>query len=403
MNKNRRNLVLVVAGLIVLLGAIFLFISQGVFRSVTGQSYLSQRISQAESREKNFILDISETTLEESQIERWGNFVPYSPDQSEFIHTQPEGGISMDEAAQIGARYLYDFLGVSIEGMFVEMYFSNFQEDGGTWTGLVREDRESPVREVKYEFHISGENGWPLGLISNFSQKTGEFDIWIQQLVALEGLETTELEPLGEEDRQALTLLAQQVAELQFGTGQVMELRLEGRQAGLRNIITFTARDRDGAMISIEILEESQELRAIFYRFRNPEEEKELTQYWVEGGVRLPEWAEVGTLSLPNGTEVTLYDQQQDIRFYAGRLEPYHLTMEEAVLKAVEFIENDFDFVFDQEGFSFNMFLEQFSSEITWQGSLVDDQNNELFIFGIDPLTGRSRYIISTFSRLPLG
>jgi len=48
------------------------------------------------------------------------------------FHTIPASAMSMEEAAQVGAEYIWDVFGVSVDGMYVTMFYS-------AWQGHVRE------------------------------------------------------------------------------------------------------------------------------------------------------------------------------------------------------------------------------------------------------------------------
>ena len=63
------------------------------------------------------------------------------------IFPQPAAALSMQEAADLGAHYIWDVFGVSIEGMYVEMHFADHERQTTTWwTGLVFiEDPANPT------------------------------------------------------------------------------------------------------------------------------------------------------------------------------------------------------------------------------------------------------------------
>ncbi|MCL2837956.1 MAG: hypothetical protein FWE04_02665 [Oscillospiraceae bacterium] len=66
----------------------------------------------------------------------------------------PESAISREEAAQIGAQYIWDVFGASIDGMYVQMSYSDWESSSRTqWSGLVGSSPEA--------FDFESENwGW---------------------------------------------------------------------------------------------------------------------------------------------------------------------------------------------------------------------------------------------------
>jgi len=72
------------------------------------------------------------------------------------IFPQPAAALSMQEAADLGARYIWDVFGVSIEGMYVEMHFADHERQTTTWwTGQVFiEDPANPT--LRYIDHPNG-------------------------------------------------------------------------------------------------------------------------------------------------------------------------------------------------------------------------------------------------------
>jgi hypothetical protein len=72
------------------------------------------------------------------------------------IFPQPAAALSMEEAADLGARYIWDVFGVSIDGMYVEMHFADHEWQTNTWwTGLVFvEDPANPT--LRYIDHPDG-------------------------------------------------------------------------------------------------------------------------------------------------------------------------------------------------------------------------------------------------------
>lgn len=92
----------------------------------------------------------------------------------------PAVAMSMEEAAQIGARYIWDVFGASIDGMYVEMFFSAHPSQSRSyWSGAVREEAfvyEYVMRDnltirahndaVLYQFRIDAVTGMRVDIIS---------------------------------------------------------------------------------------------------------------------------------------------------------------------------------------------------------------------------------------------
>ena len=62
----------------------------------------------------------------------------------------PAGAMPMEEAAQIGARYLWDVFGVDIDGMHVLMLYADcwMRPSAGRWTGIVYRTEEESIANV---------------------------------------------------------------------------------------------------------------------------------------------------------------------------------------------------------------------------------------------------------------
>jgi hypothetical protein len=57
-------------------------------------------------------------------------------------HPVPASALSMEEAAQIGARYIWDVFGTSIDGMYVRMFYAAHSSHSRTyWHGIVHAER----------------------------------------------------------------------------------------------------------------------------------------------------------------------------------------------------------------------------------------------------------------------
>ncbi|MCL2202082.1 MAG: hypothetical protein FWB75_08965, partial [Oscillospiraceae bacterium] len=90
----------------------------------------------------------------------------------------PENILTMDEAAQIAARYIWDVFGACIDGMYVQLMYSNWPGvSRAYWNGTVASsaellDRTSDDFEFKYFFFIDAETGMRVN-ISNATGRRG--------------------------------------------------------------------------------------------------------------------------------------------------------------------------------------------------------------------------------------
>jgi len=96
--------------------------------------------------------------------------------------TIPAVAMSMEEAAQIGARYIWDVFGASIDGMHVEMLFGAWPSQSRTyWQGIVRaeafdlesarynrEARTAVNDAILYRFSIDAVTGMRVDITSSY-------------------------------------------------------------------------------------------------------------------------------------------------------------------------------------------------------------------------------------------
>ncbi|MCL2217609.1 MAG: hypothetical protein FWB91_11410 [Defluviitaleaceae bacterium] len=78
---------------------------------------------------------------------------------SQHYHAIPAAAMSMEEAAQIGARYIWDVFGTNIDGMYMQMMFAAHASQTNTWwTGTVYvEHPDNPTQNYIVDVHGSGE------------------------------------------------------------------------------------------------------------------------------------------------------------------------------------------------------------------------------------------------------
>ena len=82
--------------------------------------------AQHEQSSEGFVMP-SLVIFENRRSEQW----------SSEVREKPPYALSMDEAAFIGAYYIWDVLGINIEGMYVQMHFINNTRTGLFWYGPI--------------------------------------------------------------------------------------------------------------------------------------------------------------------------------------------------------------------------------------------------------------------------
>jgi len=100
--------------------------------------------------------------VKETMVHRWGW-------GSERANERSETALSAEEAAQIGAQYIYEMFGECIDGATVQMTFNgHMQHRGrpGVWTGVVGDgftpegvEFEMPLGLLRYIFMLNAETG----------------------------------------------------------------------------------------------------------------------------------------------------------------------------------------------------------------------------------------------------
>ena len=187
---------------------------------------------------------LAETQTEDSGIlpeEQIDDNVFVSPTltvlESEHSLTVPAHALSMDEAVQIGVRYIWDVFGTTLDGRYLRMWFANHDSQSNTWWGgsVTSENPIVPdyVEEhpsVEYMFIIDGVTGeridilhmsetprsfeWPHSDSDEFREvmanrtalvEAGWFDMDIDEQIALSDISQERLDLYTE----AATILAQ--------------------------------------------------------------------------------------------------------------------------------------------------------------------------------------------------
>jgi len=211
-----------------------------------------------------------------------------SPDQ--HFHSIPASAMSMDAAAQTGARYIWDVFGASIDGMYIQMLFAAHSSQINTWwVGNVFAENPSnptqnyfihPTTDEKialpvYHFVINGITGERIdvrymgqqGRVTSMLHGSGNagnarmamalveagwFDMDIYEQLVLAGISDNMLE--------SYMQTATRLAQAQFNTSGVSNVQLVGLVAngmadGVVDIgaLNFIASDNAGREASISI------------------------------------------------------------------------------------------------------------------------------------------------------
>ena len=208
----------------------------------------------------------------------------------QHFHSIPASAMSMDDAAQTGARYIRDVFGANIDGMYVQLFFAAHASQINTWwVGHVFvEDPSNPTQNYfvhtttdeitalpVYMFVINGITGQRIDVRYMGQQgrvaptvhgnsdrgnarmalvETGWFDMDINEQLAFAGISDNALESY----TQTVTSLAQ----AQFNISGVSNVQFSGLSAnGVTDgvvdiaVLNFTALDNTGreAIISIPV------------------------------------------------------------------------------------------------------------------------------------------------------
>jgi hypothetical protein len=110
----------------------------------------------------------------------------------QHVHSAPASAMSMEEAAQIGARYIWDVFGTSIDGMYVHMFYTAHAAYSRTyWHGTVRaerfdienimgDDREARIAlndAILYNFRIDAITGMRVDVSTGFRNTVSQDEL----------------------------------------------------------------------------------------------------------------------------------------------------------------------------------------------------------------------------------
>lgn len=157
--------------------------------------------------------------------------------------TKPSYAMSMEEAAQIGAQYIWDVFGESIDDMYVSMSFVAWQGHSRVqWAGTVAPTAEAlelepDLYEPMYSFLIDAVTGErvDIGYYGTSTRNTisreqrEELNEWYrnpESYKQVEAWEETIFEIITPEQLEAYSQQAEEIAQLHFNNSTVVDVQL---------------------------------------------------------------------------------------------------------------------------------------------------------------------------------
>ena len=117
-----------------------------------------------ESEEQNAQIEQSSENFVMPNIMIFEN--PRSEQWSSEVREKPPYALSMEEAAFIGAYYIWDVLGINIDGMYVQMHFINNSHDTGWfWYGPIQTGIDSSFIGMHWFGLVSRDINTPLSML----------------------------------------------------------------------------------------------------------------------------------------------------------------------------------------------------------------------------------------------
>jgi len=160
---------------VVLLSAAFIGFNQLAFATVTNRTEpLPPVASPAAAYVAADVAPTQEMQVNDSDSETYEvNEIVFVPPALTVIeapwqryHAIPSSAIAMEDAAQIGARYIWDVFGTNIDGMYVQMMFADHASQTNTWwSGTVFvEHPDNPT--INYIVNVYGDERFALPVYS---------------------------------------------------------------------------------------------------------------------------------------------------------------------------------------------------------------------------------------------
>ena len=199
----------------------------------------------------------------------------YSDDRDTGVNV-----ISLEEAAEIGAYYIYEVLGESLDGMYMELVYNyNFHISHRTWVGHINHSRIEGITgqmSAPIFFLIDAETGERLSL--NYSQLEDLHGISGEMMESMPIEDLLEIFPDPDEDEIAEMMeVAREMANRHFQTSEVavVEYGLRQEDGGPNitwerpyQISALTVIDTEGRLIEVYIQRETHLLWQIITPFQ---------------------------------------------------------------------------------------------------------------------------------------
>ena len=196
-------------------------------------------------------------------------------DKTEAGTVVSTNAISLDEAAQIGAEYIWEMFGESIDGMAVEMQYNNLMQHGGSTNALF--GTVSNGSEIVFNFMVDAFTGERM-MVSRPASNATDTDVseaWaMMQRAAGSGQCAFPVE-LSQSELDSYLDVARGFAEKHFNNSNVADVSFTvalassfDRDANGNIIVTsrrlhFDATDDAGRTVMVSIYQDSQELSVI--------------------------------------------------------------------------------------------------------------------------------------------
>jgi len=334
----------------------------------------------------NFNLTVVEASLKNEVPEEELEFMGYS-----FV--KPDKVLSIDEAAQIGAQYIYDMLGENIEGKFVVMnYFERNTYSRPYWQGLVGNSEEVlESREYDFVFLIDAVTGERIGIDNHVGLNRSE--------TTLNNLSWNDSTDLSDEQIVNYKKVVNDFAELHFknsavnridfiGVDWLGAIRDDTGEFVLEWIARFNVIGDTGRMAEAAITLESQQLRHFCTQVSDRidlDSDKKIKNLRPENSPTV-EWG------LTSGENILIVDNtglsQEANPNLNHELTSYHLTIEEAAEIGAKLIYEEFGKSVDGMRFEKIFWHFHYGGREFWNGFVYDDEGKQLFYYLIDARTG---------------
>ncbi len=310
-----------------------------------------------------------------------------------FSFDIPEDALSKEDAAQIGAQYIYDMLGENIEGKFVAMsYFERDSHIRPYWQGRVGSSEEAFANhEYYFEFLIDAVTGERINIENHVGIDLKEND----------NSNWKELPSFDDEQIMDYTEVVNEFAQRHFTNSTVERIDFIGVGSHANEwIARFTVVDDTGRGGGVTIALGSQQLRS-FETFGsdnvNLESDREIRTPKHEGSSS-KEWV------LASEERILIVDNTWLAEGFGPETNdepaPHNLSIEEAAEIAAQLIYDEFG-----ESVNGTRFDKIFSSSVGrefWNGFVYDGEGKLLFYYLIDARTGQRIELMMSTDGAPI-